>query len=205
MKKGIIAVFAALILATSLGGCGEKSPQDAYKEIYKRYSHINSYYAAATVTVFSDKGESKYSVRQFYEAPDKFAFFVDSPEAVAGSGYVAKDGHFALKSGTGDRFDSKVAFPDSKNCMFLCDFFEEYYKSEETSVAVDSGLVEDKIVMQCYTSGKNPNSFMQSLTVDTKTYLPLVLTTYNIDNKPVTEVEFNDFKRNADIDEKIFN
>ena len=100
MKKRITAVFAALILVTSLIGCDEKSPQDAYKEIYKRYNHMESYYASATVTVISDKGESEYSVRQFYEAPDKFAFFVDSPESVAGSGYVAQNGNFTLKSGT---------------------------------------------------------------------------------------------------------
>ncbi len=205
MKKSMIAVFAVLVLSISLAGCGKKSPQDAYKEIYKRYSHMEAFYAAATVTVYSDKGESVYSIRQFYEVPDKFAFFVDAPEAVAGSGYVAQNGIFSLKSGTGDSFDAKVAFPDSKNCMFICDFFEEYYKSEETAVTVDGGLIEDKLVMQCYTSERNPNRFMQSLTLDTKTYLPLTLTTYNTDNKPVVEVEFHDFKRNADIDEKIFN
>ena len=204
MKKSIFAALAALILATSLGACGEKSPQDAYKEIYKRYNHMQSYYAAATVTVISDKGESEYSVRQFYEEPDKFAFFTDAPESVAGSGYVAKDGKFKLKSGTGDSFDAEIAFPDSKNCMFICDFFEEYYKSEEISVAVDNGLSADKLVMQCYTSDRNPNRFMQSLTIDTKTYLPLELTTYNTEGKSVINVEFHDFKRNADIDDKIF-
>ncbi len=205
MKKSIFAVLAAFILATSLAGCGEKSPQDAYREIYSRYNHMKSFYAAATVRVISDKGESEYSVRQFYEEPDKFAFFVDSPENVAGSGYVAKDGQFTLKSGTGDSFASRIAFPDSKNCMFICDFFEEYYKSEETAVTADNGLIEDKIVMQCYTADRNPNRFMQSLTVDTKTFLPIMLATYNAENKPVIEVEFHDFKRNADIDEKIFN
>ena len=205
MKKSIFAVLTAIILATSLAGCGEKSPQDAYKEVYKRYNHMKSYYAAATVTVISDKGESEYSIRQFYEEPDRFAFFVDAPEGVAGSGYVAKGGQFLLKSGTGDSFDAEVAFPDSKNCMFICDFFEEYYKSEETSVAVDNGLSADKLVMQCYTSDRNPNRFMQSLTIDTKTYLPLELVTYNAENKPVIEVRFQDFKRNVDIDDKIFN
>ncbi len=205
MKKSIFAVCMALILVTSLGACGQKSPQDDYREIYNRYNNMKSFYAAATVRVISDKGETEYAVRQFYEAPDKFAFFVDSPEAVAGSGYVAKDGVFKLKSGTGDSFEAKVAFPDSKNCMFVCDFFEEYYKSEETSVMADNGFVEDKLVMQCYTADRNPNRFMQSLTVDTKTYLPDLLTTYNTENKPVIEVEFHDFKRDADIDEKIFN
>ncbi len=205
MKKSIMAVFMALILATSLAGCGEKSPQDTYKEVYKRYNDLKSFYAAATVRVKSASGEGEYAVRQFYKAPDSYAFFVDAPEAVAGSGYVAKDGGFTLKSGTGDRFESEVAFPDSKNCMFICDFFEEYYKSEETALTVSEGLMAEKLVMQCYLSGKDKNRFMQSLTIDTKTYLPITLTTYDIDKKPVIEVEFHDFKRNSPIDEKIFN
>ncbi len=204
MKKSIIATAVALVLATSLCGCGEKTQHDTYKEIYKRYSNMESFYAAATVTVRSDKSESVYSVRQFYEAPDKFAFFVDSPESVAGSGYVAKNGEFRLKSGTGSDFDTGIAFPDSKNCMFLGDFFEEYYKSEETSVAADNSIVSDKTVMSCFLPDKNPKRFMQSLTVDSKTYLPLKLVTFDIDKKPVVEVSFDDFKRNADIDERIF-
>ncbi|MBR5155863.1 MAG: hypothetical protein IKW62_05235 [Clostridia bacterium] len=205
MKKSIIATMFALVLTTSLFGCGEKSQHDIYKEIYKRYSNMESFYAAATVTVRSDKSESVYSVRQFYEQPDKFAFFVDSPEEVAGSGYVARGGEFKLKSGTGSDFDTKVAFPDSKNYMFLCDFFEEYYKSEETSVVADNGIGTDKTVMSCFMSDKNPKRFMQSLTVDSQTYIPLTLTTYDIDKNPVIEVSFNDFKRNAKIDQRIFN
>ncbi len=205
MKKSMIAATTALVLMMSLCGCGDKSRHDAYKEIYKRYSHMESFYGAATVTVWSDKSESVYTVRQFYEQPDKFAFFVDSPETVAGSGYVAQGGSFKLKSGTGSDFDTEIAFPDSKNCMFLCDFFEEYYKSEEASVAADNGIISDKIVMSCFLTDKNPNRFMQSLTIDTKTYIPLTLTTYDMDKKPVVEVKFNDFKRNTDIDQRIFN
>ncbi len=195
----------ALILSLSLAGCGKNEAQEPYKEIYKRYSHIESFYAAVSVTVISDKGESRYSARQFFEAPDKYAFFVDAPEAVAGSGYVAKDGQFTLKSGTGDTFESRVAFPNSKNCMFISDFFEEYYKSEETSLAANEGFANDKVLMECYIPGKDKNRFKQSLAIDKKTYLPIVLTTYDVDGKAVVKVEFHDFKRNADIDQKIFN
>ncbi len=205
MKKSIFAIMLAFILMISFCGCGDKTQHDVYKEIYKRYSGLKSFYAAATVVVRSDKSESVYSVRQFYEQPDKFAFFVDSPEEVAGSGYVAMGGEFKLKSGTGSDFDVSVAFPDSKNCMFICDFFEEYYKSEEASVVADHSLTSDKTVMSCYMSDKNPKRFMQSLAIDSKTYLPLTLTTYDIDKNPVIEVRFNDFKRDAEIDQRIFN
>ena len=96
--------------------------------------------------------------------------------------------------------DGFKAFPKNM-CLgkdtFVCDL--------PYTVAVDNGLSADKLVMQCYTSDRNPNRFMQSLTIDTKTYLPLELVTYNAENKPVIEVRFQDFKRNVDIDDKIFN
>ncbi|MDO4743972.1 MAG: hypothetical protein Q4A86_01130 [Clostridia bacterium] len=204
MKKSIIVAFAALILMMSLCSCGEKSQHGIYQEIYKRYNNLESFYAAAEITVRSDKTESVYMVRQFYENPDKFSLVVDSPEEAAGSGYTAKDGKFLLKSGFGHTAECAVAFPEERNTVFLCDFFEEYYKSEETFVETSGTLSGNTITMTCFIPGKNEERFMQSLKIDSKTYLPLVLETYDIDKKPVVTVRYGEFKRNCDIDEKIF-
>jgi outer membrane lipoprotein-sorting protein len=200
----MIAVFSALILMTSLCSCGEKSQHGVYQEIYKRYNNMESFYAEAEVTVRSDKTESVYMVRQFYESPDKFSLMVDSPETVAGSGYTAKDGVFLLKSGFGQTAECEAAFPEEKNVMFLCDFFDEYYKSEEIFVRTNGALAGDTTTLTCFLPGKNEKRFMQSLKIDNKTYLPLVLETYDIDKKPVVTVKYGEFKRNCDIDEKIF-
>ena len=72
----------------SLAACGAKSGHDAYKEIYKRYNELESFYAEAEITVRNVRTENTYYVRQFYKEPDMYSLLVDAPEVVAGSGYV---------------------------------------------------------------------------------------------------------------------
>jgi outer membrane lipoprotein-sorting protein len=188
----------------TLCSCGERSRHDVYEGIYKRYTNLDSFYAEVKVTVQDDKQKSEYMARQFYKGPDSFALFIDSPEVVSGSGYTAKAGRYLLKSGFGHEMQASVAFPDERNFIFICDFFEEYYKSEESFAQTTGGPLDNTTVLTCYLSGKSPKRFMQSLKIDNKTYLPLELTTYDIDKKPVVEVRFGEFKRNCEIDERIF-
>ena len=204
MKKSILAMVVALILMTSLCGCNGGVSHNNHKEIYNRYYAMDSFYAAATVTVRTDKTESTYSVRQFFQSPNQVAFFVDSPEALSGSGYIMKDGKFTLKSGFGNQSETKINFTNQKNYMFLCDFFEGYYKSEETIQTASSTPLESTTTLTYYIADGTKEHFMQSLTIDNKTYLPLVLETCDMNKNPTITVEFNDFKRNCTIDERIF-
>ena len=205
MKRSMMAALAVVVLMMSLVGCGEKTQHDVYKEIYKRYTDIRSFYSEVEITVKNEKMSSVYSARQFYEAPDRFALVIDSPEEVAGSGYTAKDGKFLLKSGFGSKESVTIAFPDEKSTVFLCDFLEEYYKSEETFLETSGGFSGNKTTLTCYISGGSEKRFMQSLEIDNDTYLPIKLSTYDIEKNPVVEVRFGEFKRNSDIDERIFN
>ncbi len=204
MKKSIWAIVV-LILATSLCACGKTSQHDIYKEIYKRYSQMTSFYATANVTVETGSIKSVYSIRQFYQAPDKIALFIDSPEEVSGSGYIASDGKFLLKSGFGQTARIPLAFPDKKNILFLNDFFEEYFKSEESVSEASSSPLAKTTVLTCFLPDGSDTEFMQRLTLDSKTCLPLILETCDINQKPVIKAEFTDFKRNCDIDQRIFN
>ena len=204
MKKSIWMAFV-LILTLSLCACGKSSQHDTYREIYQRYHKMSSFYASAKVTVRGVGTETTYAIRQFYEAPDKFALFVDAPEEVAGSGYTTQDGKFLLKSGFGQSAEVDVSFPKEKNTLFLCDFFEEYYSSEEAHAAVNSAPLEQNTVLNCFLTNGKKDRFMQKLTIDNKTFLPLTLETYDIDNRPRVTVEFTDFKRDCDIDQRIFN
>lgn len=204
MKKGMVAVLTAVVLMTSLCGCGKNSQHDVYREIYKRYSDIRSFYAAATVTVRSDKTESRYSVRQFYQKPDKFAFFVDAPEDFSGSGYIFKDGKFKVLSGFGTDAAFAAKATDGKNVMFVCDFFEEYFKSEETSVRTNGSIKGKSTVLECFLQLRSETLYRQTLEIDNKTFLPLKLETLDVNDNPVVTVEYADFKLNCDIEKTIF-
>ena len=205
MKKGTVAILIAVVLMTSLCcGCGKNSRHDVYREIYKRYSNMDSFYAAATVTVRSDKTESHYSVRQFYQAPDSFALFVDAPEDVSGSGYILKNGSYKILSGFGSDAEFAAKSTNGKNVMFICDFFDEYFKSEETSVQTSGALSGNTTTLSCFLPPGSKQLYVQKLEIDSKTFLPLVLETSDINNNPVVTVEYTDFKRNCDIEKTIF-
>lgn len=204
MKKGTVAILIAVVLMTSLCGCGRNSGHDVYKEIYQRYSNMDSFYAAATVTVRSDKTESRYCVRQFYQAPDSFALFVDSPEEVSGSGYILKNGTYKILSGFGSNAEFAAKVTREKNVMFICDFFDEYFKSEETSVQTSGNLSGKTTTLSCFLPPGSERLYVQNLEIDSKTFLPLVLETRDINNNPVVVVEYTDFKRNCDIEKTIF-
>ncbi len=202
MKKSMVAISFAVVLMMSLVACKSGSIHDHHKEIYKRYSNLESFYSEVRITVKTEKTSSTYLGRQFFEKPDKVSFVIDSPEEIAGSGYTSKDGKYRLVSGFGEEKTVDIVFPKEKSTVFLSDFFERYYKSEETSIKTSGGF--DKTTLSCYIENGSEKRFMQSLEIDNDTYLPLKLTTFDIDKNPVVVVEFGTFKRNPQLDKGIF-
>lgn len=204
MKK-CIAVIVTGILMISFAACGAARGHDAYKEIYKRYNHMESYYAEAEITSRNDRSENVYHVRQFYKAPDMYSMVVDGPENVAGSGYVLKNGEVKIKSGFGKNEILGTYSHNERSSSCIADFFAEYYKSEETMVAVSGGVDGNATtMMNCQLSGKNVNLFRQSLWIDNKTFLPIRLETYDVNNNVVVTVKYNEFKLNCDLDDAFF-
>lgn len=199
MKK-YIAALAAFVLTISLcASCSRGADgYDAYKEIYKRYSNIENFYAEAEITVENPRTETVYHVRQSYTAPDSYTLVIDSPEALAGSGYVFRGGKATLKSGFGKDESVSAAAPETRNCFFVNDFFAEYFGSEESAAKSSGGFSGGETALDCYISSGTSDKFRQTLTVDNKTFLPLKLTTYGADGKPRVTVKFIEFKLNSD-------
>ncbi len=203
--KRCIAVMLTGILMISFAACKSAGRHDAYKEIYKRYNNMESYYAEVEITSRNDRSENVYHVRQFYKAPDMYSMVVDGPEEIAGSGYVFKNGEVKVKSGFGKSEILDIYSPDERGSSCIADFFAEYYKSEETMVAATGGVTGNATtVMNCQLSGKNVNLFSQSLWIENKTFLPIKLETYDVNNNVVVTVNYNEFKLNCDLEDSFF-
>ena len=203
MKKSIAALLT-VILMISLAACRAKGGYDAYKEIYKRYGSMESFYAAAEITVRNDRTENTYKVRQTYKAPDTYEIVFDSPEEIAGSGYSFRDGKVFLKSGFEHGESLGIYSPNERHTVFLTDFFSEYYKSEDSSAAASGGSLESTTVLKCFISNGGENRFSQNLWIDNKTFLPVKLETYDSGGNPTVTVKYTEFKRNCDTDNSIF-
>lgn len=203
MRK-CIAALAVITFAIILAACSRLGGHDAYGEIYKRYNSLKSFRAAAEITVRNDRTENVYSVRQVYAAPDRFAMTVEKPSEIAGCGYVFRGGEVLLKSGLGESERFPDVFSDERSAVLLTDFFEEYYKSEDSYVETLAEKNPAETVMSCFLSEKNKNRFSQTLWIDNRTFLPIRLETYDSDGNMTVRVEYREFERNCDTKESDF-
>ena len=201
--KRCIATILAFVLMISLSGCKTGS-HDAYEEIYERYYNMKSFSAVAEVTVKSDKTENRYVVKQLYEAPDSFLIRVVEPKELEGSGVSLQGDQMILNSGFGHNEALGGELSAGHGVLFVSDFFETYFKSEETSVSAATSKGDSVTILECFLGGKNEKRFMQKLWIDNETFLPLKLETYDINQNPSVTVSFREFQRNYEIDPKNF-
>ena len=204
MKKGMMAVLA-MILMMSAAGCGSKIvSHDIYSEIYKRYNDLKSYTAEAEVTVISNSTSKQYTMRQYYTADGKYKLEILQPQNIAGTSYTFVGGEVYLNSSFGAQERLEQYIPGDRDCLFVPDFFAEYYKSEDNTVTSASDISGAQTKLTSLLSGNNRYRFEQSLWVDNKTLLPSRMETYDVNGDMVLQVVFTDFKYNEKIDEQVF-
>ncbi len=201
--KRCIAVIFAFVLMMSLCGCKEGS-HDVYEKIYERYYNMKSFSAVAEVTVKNERTENRYVVKQLFEAPDSFLLRVSEPKELEGSGISAQGGQVKLRSGFGQDEVLRSELSMGHGVLFVSDFFETYFKSEETSVSAAKSKGDSVTVLECFLGGKNEKRFMQKLWIDNETFLPVKLETYDINQNPAVTVTFKEFQRDCGIDPKEF-
>ncbi len=202
--KRCIAVFCVFVLMITGGGCVGGS-HDAYEEIYKRYNHMKSFSAVAEVLVKNGKTENMYVVQQHFSSPDRARMEVLEPKEFSGTGFCSVEKDFRLLSEFGETEVFERSLAAGKNILFISDFFESYFKSEENSVSAEADSGSPVTVLECFLTGKNKNRFMQKLYIDNKTFLPIKMETLNVDKEAVVSVVFREFQRDCEIDESIFN
>lgn len=204
MKKCMMAVMA-MILMMSLSGCGKSNvSHDVYSEIYERYSEMQSYTAEAEMTVRSNSTCNTYTIRQYYQAPDRYMMEILAPENLAGTSCVFDGESVYLGAPFGASAALANYVPGDKDYIFIPDFFAEYYNSGETAAAAAGNLSGGQTKLTSVVSGSNRYRFQQSLWVDNETVQPVKLETYDVDGNLVLDVVFTDFQYNKKIDGSVF-
>lgn len=205
MKK-VSAVLLALMLMISVTACGGGSvSHDNYEKIYETYNDIKSFSAEAEITVKSNLTENTYTVKQYYLAPDNYKMEIVAPENLAGTGYTYTDGKINMQSNYGEVFSLEDYVPEDKNYVFINDFFEGYYKSEDTFVETgQTSLTEDCTVLKNVLSESNPYRYSQCIWISNDDFKPQRLVTYDMDNNEVLTVTYKSFSLNEDIEKDIF-
>ena len=192
-----------MITMTSCKGSGVS--HDNYKKIYDMYSNINSFTAEADITVKSNLTENTYTVKQHYLAPDNYKMEIVAPENLSGTGYSFCDGRINMQSNYGEVFALEDYVPEDRNYVFVNDFFEGYYKSEDAFVETGrNSLNNECTVLKNVLSESNPYRYSQCMWISNQDYAPQKLVTYDIDNNEVLTVNFKKFTINDDLTKDIF-
>ncbi len=197
MKKGI-SVLIAGILMISLTACSG----DVSEKITKRYKNLESYTATAVVTVNGNKGLSVYEMKQSYQAPDTYRMEVVKPHRLAGTVSLLKGKDLWLKSGESSAIPLELeTLKEETDFLFLNSFLDEFFNQEpvpEITLGAD-----ETILLTAPVTNPNRYRFHQNLVFDGKNLLPKTMITYDRDGNEAVRVEYQNFVRNASIDEKI--
>ncbi len=203
MKKAF-AVIIAFVLMITFSACGRKIKHDSYKNIYDRFNNISSYVADAELTVKSNLTTNTYGIRQYFLSPNYYKTEITSPESLKGTGYSFYNGKVIMHSGDGNIFSLDDYIPEDRSYIFINDFFESYYKSEDAFVETADSMTNDYTVLKNILTDDNPMRHSQKVWINNKDFTPEKLITYDMEGNEIMGVKFKSFKLNESIEKDLF-
>ncbi|MDK2809350.1 MAG: hypothetical protein PWR27_59 [Petroclostridium sp.] len=195
-----------LTLMTILCSCSQKEKNaDAYTRIYEKYKDIKSYQCIMTINISSNKTVKQYKIKQYYKSPDNYKVEVLEPEEIKGLVTVYSNSCVTtIQPEIEGKFTLLNFNPVGESYIFLPDFLESYYKSEQTSVMTMREQESRYTVLKADIPGNNPYRFSQSMWIDNQSLLPVKMEVYDIKNKPVISIRFDEFEFNAKLEDEVF-
>jgi len=206
MKKWIKIVLIGIFLAIFLLSCRifrkEETPMQKIQSVL---NGMNSYYCSADLTRFSQNGEAKFGIKQYYKITGEYRLEMISPDEVSGN-YTVYDGNSVCQYNP--RVKEKVFrdIPENKarNELFLGNFVKNYMQSEEVSVSVAKIDESRCTVLEAVIPGDNKFTSTEKLWIDNESLKPVKLVIYdNLGNEKYI-IEYKEFVYNPDIDDSLF-
>lgn len=202
-NKLILIILFAILLLT---GCSEKTDKEIFYDAQKKIVGIETYICTADITVYGNKKPQKYTVKQWFKAPDKCRIEIQSPESLRGkktiyNGKRAWVSHPKIgQEWLMEKFSSSM-----EKKMFLGHFINNFLNTENATISRKIINDEDYIVMETEIPGNHPYFNKEKLLFDTKQYYPYRLQVFDIEDDVRIDVKFLSFSYNESIDDKIFN
>ena len=207
MKK--ISKTALVLMITFLfTGCSEINTYNAYENLYNCYSNMHAYKAEVAVTSYSNNSENKYTLMQYYKAPNKQRTEYVSEKGGSNITVINGENGKIISDYSTVPFILSSSDIEEKDYLMLSTFFDIYYASEETSVKVSAKKTGDdkngKITLSAETGSDNPYKKTVELVVNTSTLDPIKMTVKDEKGKPSLCVEYLTFELNPQIEDSIF-
>ncbi len=204
MKKAIHFLIIPLVMFT-LCACGVAKNETPMEKIQQMLNGMQGYYCTADLTRFSDKGEAKFGIKQYYKISGEYRMEMVSPDEVAGN-FTVYDGKTVCQFNP--RVNGKMVkdVPENKarNELFLGNFVKNYMNSEEVSIAVSTVDESRCTVLEAVIPGDNKFTATEKLWIDNETLEPVKLVIYTSEGKEKYIIEYNEFSYNPQFEQNIF-
>lgn len=203
MKK-IKKMLLVLMITFLLTGCNKIATYNVYENLYNCYSGMYSYKAEVAVTSYSNNSENKYTLTQFYKAPDKQRIEYVSEKGTKDITLIDGEKGKIISDFSAAPYELTELDVKEKDYLMLNTFFDIYYSSEETAVKTSGGKKDGKITLSAETGSSNPYKKSVELTVNSQTLNPIKMTVKNSKGKPTLCVEYISFQLNPQLNDELF-
>ena len=187
MKRLILCVLALFCCAC---GC-QKEEITPMAAIQQKLTDMEGYSCLATLTIYSNKGETIYETKQDFKSTGEYRMEMLSPDSAKGN-YTVFDGKTVCQYNPRLKESVQREVPESqrRNELFLGQFLKNYLQSE--GVSVETAAIDESQLAS------------EKLWVDNESLLPVRLSLYDADGKECLRLDYTTFTYNPHFDENLF-
>lgn len=199
----IIMMLTLMIILCSCGSGGKST--DYYTRIIEKYNNIKSYKCKVEAKIISNKTTNSYEMNHYYLAPDNYRVEVLSPESIQGLITVYNgDNVITVIPDLQRKHELSAYNAGTDDCLFITNFFKNYFKSEQVSVTASSSTEGTYTILRADIPGNNIYRCSQAVWFDNKTLLPVKTEIYDLKDKHVISARYTEFEMNTKLEDKIF-
>ncbi len=189
-KKIILILFSILAIICVVCIKNLKIGKDTNSQEIDIFN-ISSYEAIIDMTVYSNKNENRYKIKQSYKRDIESSQEIIEPSNIKGIKITQKAEKLILENSRLNLTNVIENYPYiANNCIDLISFIEEY-KQNKTSSMKEEG---DTIILETTSSSENPYIKYKILTLDKKTSKPLQMEIKSDNQKTTIYILYNEVK-----------
>lgn len=199
VKKTIIIVIIILIVILIISKIFIKNPiknakignNSSSQEIVEYFLNISSYEATIDMTVYSNKNENKYKIKQNYQGENNNCQEILEPSNIAGIKIIREENKLTIqnsKLNLSNILENYQYITD--NCIDLTTFIKDY-KNDQTSKMKEEN---ETIILETTSQSQNKYTKYKLLKIDKKTGNPLQMEIKADNQKTTIYILYNEVK-----------
>ena len=199
VKKTIIIVIIILIAILIISKIFIKNSikntkignNSSSQEIVEYFLNISSYEATIDMTVYSNKNENKYKIKQNYQGENNNCQEILEPSNIAGIKIIREENKLTLQNSKLNLINILENYQYiTDNCIDLTTFIKDY-KNDQTSKMKEEN---ETIILETTSQSQNKYTKYKVLKIDKKTGNPLQMEIKADNQKTTIYILYNEVK-----------